>query len=171
MLKQTYNKILIVGDAGRGKTALAQKISKKLGLPHYSTDDSLYEIKYTIFKDRQKGLNEMAEIYRSNKWVVEGTTRYLLNGGMDAADIIIHLKYKSIFSQIFNLLKRHFVRKDKSLWQSLLLMRHVIYKRFQTKKSRQEMKQMTISEHILPHMHKSIVLTSFKEIDEFIDSI
>lgn len=171
MTKQILHKILIIGDAGRGKSTLAFKLSKKLGIPFYSTDDYLYEMKFTVFKEKQKGLAEISKIYNSEKWIVEGTTRYLLHPGMESADIIIHLKYENFFSQIFNLLKRHFLRKDKSLWQTLLLMRHVVYKRFQTKSSRLKMGQMTISEHIALHKHKSVTLTSFKEIDDFIDSV
>ena len=48
MIKQALNRILIIGDSGRGKTVLARKISEKLGIPAYSTDDYLYEMKFTV---------------------------------------------------------------------------------------------------------------------------
>jgi len=35
-----YKKIIIIGDAGRGKSTLATKLAEKLGILHYSTDDS-----------------------------------------------------------------------------------------------------------------------------------
>ena len=54
-----FNKILIAGDASRGKSTLAEKISKKLNIPFHSTDDFLYDIKYTVYKDRQKGIDEI----------------------------------------------------------------------------------------------------------------
>ena len=44
---KSINKIIIIGDAGRGKTTLASNLSKKLGIKHYSTDDFFYEIKFT----------------------------------------------------------------------------------------------------------------------------
>jgi len=34
-----FKKIIIIGDAGRGKSTLASKLSKKLNISYYSTDD------------------------------------------------------------------------------------------------------------------------------------
>jgi len=42
-----FKKIIIIGDAGRGKSTLASKLSKKLNTPHYSTDDYFYEVKFS----------------------------------------------------------------------------------------------------------------------------
>ena len=168
MTNQTFNKIIIAGDAARGKTTLAKKISEKLNLPYYSTDDALYEVKFTVFKNKQEALDEMQEIYNKDKWIVEGTTHNLLQHGFALADLIIHLKFNSIFYQWHNLIRRHFKRKDKSFIATLLLLRHVFYKRFQLK---YEKGQRTTAERIDPHKHKVITLTSFKEIDEFVDSI
>jgi len=46
-------KILIVGDYGRGKTTLAQKLSRKLGIPYYSTDDFYWEKKFSKKQDKE----------------------------------------------------------------------------------------------------------------------
>lgn len=171
MSKQTINKILILGDSGRGKSVLASKISEKLGIPHYSTDDFYYEIKFTKPRDKQKSIDDISKIYHNEKWIVEGTTHHLLKYGLDLADIIIYLKYNNIFSQLFSIIKRHFTRKDKSFYQTFLHIKHVIHKRFQTKKSRLKLGQMTNSERLDPHKHKVITLTSYNEIDEFVNSL
>lgn len=171
MTKQVFNKILVVGDPGRGKTTFATKISKKLGIPFYSTDDYLYAEKFTIYRDKKEAIVEISKVYHSDKWIVEGTTHYLLKPGMESADIIVYLKYDNIFSQWISIIKRYFQRKDKSILRTLWLLWHVLYKKFQTKESRLRMGQMTTSERIEPHKHKVITLTSFKEIDNFIESI
>ena len=63
MTKEIPNKILIVGDAGRGKSTLALNISKKLGIPHYSTDDFYYEVKFTKVRNRPESITKISEIF------------------------------------------------------------------------------------------------------------
>ncbi len=109
-----HNKIIIIGDAGRGKTTLALKLSEKLGIKNYSTDDFYYEIKFTKPRDRKEAKDKISEIYKEDKWIVEGTTQWLLADGLSSSDIIIYLKYNNIFSQWLTLFKRHFKRKDES---------------------------------------------------------
>lgn len=124
------NKIIIIGDAGRGKTTLASKLSKKLGIKHYSTDDFFYEIKYTKPRDRNEAVSEITKVYHGDKWIVEGTTQWLLANGLDSSNLIIYLKYNNILSQWFTVFTRHFKRKDISFLKTLHLMRHVFYKRY-----------------------------------------
>jgi adenylate kinase family enzyme len=168
MPKQTYAKIIIIGEAGRGKSTLASIMSKKLDIPHYSTDDYFYEIKFTTRHDREQSIKDISKIYLREKWIVEGTTRHLLEPGLDSADLIIFLKYNSGIVQCYNLIKRHFVRKDESLIQTLKMMKHVVYKRYRLgyKKGK-----TTHAELISPHKHKVIELSSFKQIDDFVDSL
>ena len=168
MEKQILNKIIIIGEASRGKSTLASVLSKKLGIPHYSTDDYFYEVKFTKRRDRQESIDNISEIYHNEKWIVEGTTRHLLAAGLDSADLIIFLKYNGPFAQVFNILKRHFVRKDKSFLQTLRLMKHVVYKRYGLgyKKGK-----MTHTEFIAPYKNKVIVLSSFKQINDFVSSL
>ena len=113
--KEILNKILIVGDAGRGKSTLALNISKKLGIPHYSTDDFYYEVKFTKVRDRPESIAKISEIFKKEKWIVEGTTEYLLEPGLHSADKIIHLKYKNIPAQWLVLFKRYLKRENETL--------------------------------------------------------
>ena len=163
-----HNKIIIIGDAGRGKTTLASRLSEKLGINHYSTDDFYYEIKYTKPRDREDALNKIKKVFAGEKWIVEGTTQWLFEEGLGSSDIIIYLKYNNIFSQWFTLFKRHFERKDKSFKHTLYLMRHVFYKRYglSYKKGKP-----THTDIIAPYKDKVIVLDSFKKINDYINNI
>ncbi len=162
------NKIIITGDAGRGKSSLASKISEKLKIPNYSTDDYFYEIKFSKPRDRKESLEKISEIYKNDSWIVEGTTAWLLNPGMELADTIIYLRYNNIFSQWFILLKRGLSRKDEKIKRTLALMKHVFYKRYSLgyKKGK-----MTHIEFIEPYKDKLTILSSFKEIDEFLKNL
>ncbi|HUC88674.1 MAG TPA: hypothetical protein VMR49_01440 [Candidatus Paceibacterota bacterium] len=168
MKKEILNKILIVGDAGRGKSTLASKLSQKLGIQNYSTDDFYYEVKFSKIRNRQESIDQINQIYPEEKWIVEGTTEYLLEAGLDSADIIIHLKYKKILTQWMFLVKRYFQRDNDTISGVLHLMRHVLYKKYDLgyRKGKR-----TPSILIESHKHKVITLSSFKEIDEFINSL
>lgn len=168
MTKQTLNKILIVGDAGRGKSTLASNISKKLGIPHYSTDDFFYEVKFTKVRDRPESINKISEVFKKDKWIVEGTTEYLLEPGLYSADMIIHLKYRNIFTQWVVIVYRYFQRDYDTLLGSLKLMRHVLYKKygFGYRKGKR-----TPTILVEPRKHEVITLSSFKEIDNFLNSL
>lgn len=161
-------KIIITGDAGRGKSTLAEKLSQKLEIPHHSTDDYFYDIKFTKSRERDLALQQITELFKGDKWIVEGTTAWLLDPGMSRADIIIYLKYSNIFSQWLILIKRYFQREEDTLKGLFQLMRHVLYKRYGIgyKKGK-----MTHTEFVEPYKDKLTVLSSFKDIDNFINSI
>jgi adenylate kinase family enzyme len=167
-MKKELNKIIVIGDAGRGKTTLAEKLSQKLGIKHYSTDDFYYEIKFSKPRTREEASKLISEVYQNEKWIAEGTTQWLLQPGLDSADTIIYLKYNNIFSQWLVLIKRHFIRKDKSLWHTFLLLRHVLYKRYGWGHKKGKIKHHEV---VAPYSDKVVTLSSFKEINDFINHI
>ena len=57
-----HKKILILGDAGRGKTTFAEKLSKKISIPYYSTDDFFWKVKFTEANDKAKSVEEISNI-------------------------------------------------------------------------------------------------------------
>lgn len=165
MSLDNYNRIIITGDAGRGKSTLATKLSEKLHIPQYSTDDYFYEVKFSEQRDRRLALEQISKIFQQEKWIVEGTTAWLLEPGMATADVVIYLRYQNIFLQWFTLLKRGLCRKEEKIINTLGLMKHVFYKRYGIgyKKGK-----MTHAQFIEPHKHKALVLSSFKEIESFL---
>ncbi|MEK7669276.1 MAG: AAA family ATPase [Patescibacteria group bacterium] len=146
-----YNKIIITGDAGRGKSTLAKIISEKLNIQHHSTDDYFYEVKFSKSRDRQEALKLISENYLSGKWIVEGTTYWLLEPGLKSADVIIYLRYKNILSQWFSILKRGLFRKEETISGILSLMKHVFYKRY---KLGYKKGKMSHSELLEPYKNK-----------------
>jgi adenylate kinase family enzyme len=157
-------RIIIIGDAGRGKSTLAKKLSEKLNIPHYSTDDFFYEVKFSKHRSREGALALAEGIYQKERWIVEGTAQWLLKPGLDASDLIIYLRYKNIFHQWYTLFVRYLNRKEETFLELLGLMRHVFYKRYNLgyKKG-----APTHSQVIAPHRSKVVILSSFREIDQF----
>jgi hypothetical protein len=167
-MKPNSHKILILGDGARGKSTLAEKISKQLDIPWYSTDDFYYEIKFTKQRDKQESINEIVKLYAQREWIVEGTTEHLVAGGLNSADVILFLTYSNIFAQWAKLIQRHFGRDNESITGLLGLIRHLFYKRYGLGYRKGK---ITMSELIAPYKEKVIQLTSFKEIDDFLDNL
>lgn len=162
------NKILIVGDACRGKSELAQRLSKKLGIPSYSTDDFYYEVKFTKVRDKQESFDGISKIYKKDKWIVEGTTERLIRPGLDSADIIVNLKHKNIPIQWVLLFRRYLRRDNETIGGLLKLMKHVLFKKH---KLGNRKGKLTPTEVVEPYKHKVITFHSFKEINNFVDSL
>ena len=76
-------KILIVGDAGRGKSTFAKNLSEKTGIPAYSTDDFFWKTKYTEPRDRPESVEMINRIYENDEWIVEGSTRRLIQPSLE----------------------------------------------------------------------------------------
>lgn len=134
---QDAKRILIVGDSGSGKTTLALKFADKLGLPVFHCDDVLYIKKFTEMRNRPEAVRMMADIYAGEHWIVEGTTRDLLESGIERADVVILITFSNIFSQYTSLIKRYLEKREGRLWDLLDLLVYVTKKRFKlTKKMR-----------------------------------
>ena len=171
MEKRNLNKILIVGDSCRGKSTLASKISTKLGIPHHSTDNFYYEIKFTKVRDRKESIALISKIFQQERWLIEGTTKHLIEPGLESADIIIHLRYKNILTQWLVLIKRYTNRRGEvieNIGGLYKLMKHVLYKKYHLGYRKGK---PTPTEIIEPHKHKVITLSSFKEINDFLNSL
>jgi len=160
-------KILIIGDAGRGKTTLAYKLSEKTGIPHFSTDDFYWETKFSKPRDRAEAIHQIEKIYQEDAWIIEGTTQWLLKQGFPDADTIIHLDFKNILHQWYTILKRHFTRGDKSLWTTILLLRHVFYKRYSLGYKKNS---PTHNDVLKPFVNKVTSISSFRELNKYIDN-
>lgn len=168
MEKQT-KKILIMGDAGRGKTTFAEKLSKKLGIKKYSTDDFFWEIKFTKPRGKEKDIQMAKEVFENkDEWIVEGTTRRMLKLGLVDADKIFYLSYKNTLQQILILYKRYRSRENETFKDFFKLVIHQYKKR---KKLGHFKSQETFEDILEPYKEKVIMLQSFEEIDKYIDQL
>jgi len=160
-------KILVIGEAGRGKTTLAKMLSDKLNLPIHSTDDFLWKKKFTERHDRQESIKKIELIYITDKWVVEGSSSHLFQSALDKADIIIQLKWNNIFSQWIALIKRKTTRDYESITDLFQMLVYTTRKRFGLGNNKVKMNK----ELLKPHQHKIIILKSYKDIDGLINQL
>jgi adenylate kinase family enzyme len=158
-------KILIIGDAGRGKTTLAEKLSEKLGIPMYSTDDFYWEVKFTKPRGKELDMQKAREVFDKDEWIVEGGTRRMLKLGLVNSDQIYYLVHSSLWEQMKILYRRNRVRKNENLKNVLYLMYYQFMKKHKLGKHRN---MESFDDLLKPYSDKVIKLESFKDINEFL---
>ncbi len=167
-LKDTmYKKILIIGASGRGKTTFAKKLSEKLSISYYETDDFFWKIKYSEPNDKEQSIRDIGKIYDLDTWIVEGSTRHLMKGGLDKAEIIFYFKFSNFLIQYFHIIKRAYKRGD-NIWHLFELLRHLTKKKYSIKYNGDK---ETTEELVMPYKHKVVYFHSFKEINNYLDCI
>ena len=75
-------KIHITGNAGSGKTTLANKLGKALDLPVSSLDGVVWKEGWVIASKEERVLGEQELMSSSNSWVIEGVSRVVRNNSV-----------------------------------------------------------------------------------------
>ena len=68
-------KIHIIGGPGSGKTTLANKLSKELGIEHYDLDELQWDNSsdhYGVRRDPDERAKLLDEILQNENWIIEG---------------------------------------------------------------------------------------------------
>lgn len=105
-------KIIITGDAGIGKSTVATWLNKKTSIEFNSSDDILYKKKFSEYREKNKQIEMVKSIVQKEEWILEGTTRHLIEPAISKADIVFYLRFKNKRTQLFELIKRGLNRKE-----------------------------------------------------------
>lgn len=84
-------KILIVGIVASGKTTLARKLSKLLGIKHYEIDSIVHDDVNKVKRSEKEQRKIINKIDKEETWIMEGTLRGHLFYLCDMADKVIYL--------------------------------------------------------------------------------
>ncbi len=169
-----YNKILIVGGIGSGKTTLANKVSKRLKIKSYELDNIAYKRRDIWVKEEYSNRKKKLDrIFKNKKWILEGfySTPWTYQV-YKRAEIIIVLETKHKLSKnrtIRRFLKRRLtIKKNKFVNKSfkglLKVIRHM-------DDSKYEKKLRRIHTIIKKCKKTSIILKNKKEINKFVKSL
>ena len=96
-----YNKILITGGIGSGKTTLANKLSKIIKTKNYELDNIVYRRRDIHIKNSPMVRNKKLQlILKKRKWILEGFHNHPWTHPIyKKADLIIILEVKSFISK------------------------------------------------------------------------
>ena len=163
-----------MGQSGSGKTTLAEKISKKLSIPHIHLDDF-----YFAARDERTALEDDKEDYvKTNmrekvlaafdaaSWVSDGFYSRILPEIPEKADIIVLLDI-SLWRRLLNHMKRSLSpatrHREASVWHDFAYFFEMIRR---TPAGRQKIKKL-----IKNYRGKTIILKSRYDIDTYIRNL
>ncbi len=120
-------KIHIIGGPGSGKTFLAEKLSKELGIRHYDLDDIQWDNQSDSYgvkraADERDGL--LADVLNHEDWIIEGVYYAWCRQCFAEADQIYVLSVPR-YRYRYRIIRRFFRRKlgleqgKKETWRSL----------------------------------------------------
>ena len=87
MNKFFYNKIIVIGCSGSGKSTFSKKLAKITGLPLYYLD-LLYWNEDCTHISRAEFLEKQKEIFRTDMWIIDGNFRNTLEYRIKEAELI-----------------------------------------------------------------------------------
>lgn len=147
-----------------GKTTFAKKLSKKVGIPFFSTDDIFYIRKFTVKRSDEEILRLAKLTFAKKNWIVEGSTRRILSLGLKKADKIFYFQSTSLLRQYYLLFTRR--NKHQDFKNLLSLTFYLFKKRFGIG----EAKKVSYKELLKPYQEKVIVFANFTEIEYYLES-
>ena len=106
-------KIHIIGGPGSGKTFLAERLSKELGIPHYDLDDIQWDNSsgsYGIKQAPEKRAELLNEVLAHEDWMIEGVYYAWCSRCFEEADRIYLLKVPR-YKYRFRIIRRFIRRK------------------------------------------------------------
>jgi adenylate kinase family enzyme len=173
MKDQKINRIYILGTIGAGKSTLAKKLSKELGIKHYDMDDLYWTKKFTKKRDKKILLKRVKSITKRKKWIIEGV---FLSGTEEAfkkADLLIWLDLEPKFLRN-NILKRYFIDKLKRRGKARGNLKDIIRQIKHTKKYRTGDHKNSYKNHkkrIDKHKTPFISIKTKKQLKQFLKDL
>ena len=158
---QSAKRILVIGDAGRGKTTFANHIARACERPALSLDDVLWKEKYSIIENESLALDRVCQMFKKDTWIVEGTSRLLAQEGLKRAEVIFYFKHRSLLWQLMHLIWRYVRKHDSRFPELCALLVHTVYKRYHIGYERG---QKSWQELLQPYLSKVTTVESFDQV-------
>ena len=89
-----YEKIIVLGAGGSGKTTLAKKLSKKSGIKVYHLDKE-YWLPNWQRPDNEQWKSKIEKLAKQDSWIMDGNYIDTLDIRLSSADLVIMLDIKT----------------------------------------------------------------------------
>lgn len=106
---KAYNRILILGCPGSGKTHYAKKLGSLLGYSLYSLDDLYWKANWQRPLDKEF-IELLEPIVEMEQWIIEGNYSRFLDIRLQHAEVVVLLDKPTLIC-LFRVIRRAFKRK------------------------------------------------------------
>ncbi len=106
-----YQRILIIGSPGSGKSTFSKKLGNLTLLPVIHLDKEYWLPNWTV-PDKNEWYQKLSSIIALDKWIIDGTYGDTLDLRLSRADLVIFLDYKKMLC-VNSVIKRELQRKNK----------------------------------------------------------
>lgn len=167
-------KIYIVGSVASGKSTLAKKMSKSLGISYQSLDEIVHiSDKTNPWGNRKRLIEERDSLFYSvmqqPSWIIEDTGRPCFEKGLKMADTIILLEIPPRLRN-FRIIKR-WIKQRLGIEKCIYKPRYEMLKcMLQWSKDYDEGKD-NLKDRISPYKEKVITLKNNKDINIFLEGL
>lgn len=100
-----YNRIVIIGNNGSGKSFLSKELSTLTGLPTIHLDTEFWRPNWTHLT-REEWIEKQNEFISKEKWIIDGNHSSTMELRFKAADLIIFLDINRLVC-LLGVFKRH----------------------------------------------------------------
>jgi adenylate kinase family enzyme len=87
-----FNRILVIGCSGGGKSTLSQKLGRRFDLPFVSMDRDFYWLPGWVRRDRDEARALIAEAVDNDRWIMDGTGVTSFDLRVPRSDLIIWVR-------------------------------------------------------------------------------
>lgn len=167
-------KLYIVGSVASGKSTLAKKISKSVGVSNQSLDEIVHvSDKTNPWGNRKRSIEERDSLFYSvmqqPSWIIEDTGRPCFEEGLKMADTIILLEISPRLRN-YRIIKR-WIKQRLGIEKCIYKPRYGMLKcMLQWSKDYDEGKD-NLKDRISPYKEKVITLKNSKDINKFLEGL
>lgn len=157
------NKVYVLGAPGSGKTFLAKKLSKTLGIEYFDLDDFFWEKKYSMKRNEDERDRLLQKIVKKKQWIVEGVYTSWTGEVVKNSDLVIWLDSPT-HVLMWRIFSRYLKDNKESLGSMFSLLNYV-------RKYRKKGQNCGYFEHrklIEKHDVNFVYIKSKEEVDNFL---
>lgn len=164
-------KIYIVGPVSSGKSTLARKLSKTIGVNYHSLDEVVHiPDKSNPWGNRKRQVEERDKLFnsviRQPEWIIEDVGRPCFEEGLKQADTIVLLEV-SIKVRNYRIIKR-WIKQRLGIEKCIYNPRYEMLKCMLQWSNNYDVGKDTLKERISKYQEKVITLRNNKEINTFL---
>lgn len=111
-MKRVMKRVMIIGNAGAGKSTLAKALAEKLKLPLHHLD-KIFWLPGWKELDRDEMAEKVIKIINEDEWVIDGNYRRTMKQRAERADTIIYLNF-STAACLYGIIKRRLANEKRT---------------------------------------------------------